>query len=66
MAGTLEELDALEAAINVGALRVKYQDRDVTYRSLEEMRSIRDELREQLGVEASIERRRVWTFNRGT
>lgn len=34
---TAAELAALRAAMASGALRVKYADKDVTYRSLEEM-----------------------------
>lgn len=38
MAWTQTDVDKLKAAIALGALRVSYADRDVTYRSLEEMR----------------------------
>ena len=34
---TQEQLDALNAAIAEGALRVKYQDKEVEYRSLSDM-----------------------------
>ena len=42
MARSLEtidaEIDRLRAAIGSGALRVRFADRDVTYRSMDEMR----------------------------
>lgn len=37
---TQAQIEALEKAIAEGTLRVKYQDREVTYRSLEEMLQI--------------------------
>jgi len=37
---TQAQIEALEKAIAEGTLRVKYQDREVTYRSLEEMLEI--------------------------
>jgi|GEM_PF-4409143 len=43
-------LAALKEAISSGALRVKYADRDVTYRSLDEMIRIRDELESQVNT----------------
>lgn len=51
MAYVQTDLDALEQAIAGGALKVRYADgREVQYRSLAEMRSIRDEIRRELGV----------------
>jgi hypothetical protein len=41
MAWTIEQLNALDAAIAEGALTVKYADKSVTYRSLDEMLRIR-------------------------
>lgn len=38
MAWTQTDVDALKAAIALGALKVRYSDREVTYRSLDEMR----------------------------
>lgn len=39
---TQAQLDALIAAIAEGALRVKYQDKEVEFRSLNEMLKLRD------------------------
>ena len=40
MAFTGTEIDALKAAIAQGALRVRFGEREVTYRSLAEMKEI--------------------------
>ena len=43
MAYTQADVDALKAAIATGARRVRYADKDVEYRSLEEMKeTLRD------------------------
>lgn len=42
------QLDKLNRAIATGALVVQFQDEKVTYRSLSEMRQIRDDLTGQL------------------
>jgi len=42
MAFTLDQLTALDAAIAQGALTVKYADKEVTYRSLDEMLRLRN------------------------
>lgn len=47
---TLEQLISLESAIADGALKVKYSDKEVQYRSLEEMLKIRDIMRNDLGL----------------
>jgi len=43
---TAQDLVDIEKAIAQGALIVKYEDRTVTYRSLEDMRSIRREIQD--------------------
>jgi hypothetical protein len=48
---TLEMLQTLEAAIATGARECYYGDKRVSYRSLEEMRSIANEMRTSLGVQ---------------
>lgn len=42
MAFTQSQLDALDAAIAEGVLVVKYADKEVTYRSLNDMLRIRE------------------------
>lgn len=46
---TEENLYALELAIVEGTRRVKYTDKEVEYRSLDEMLKIRDLMRSKLG-----------------
>lgn len=53
MAFTQDKLDALEEAIADGALKVKYSDKEIEYRSLKEMLKIRDIMRKALGVDIS-------------
>lgn len=47
---TLDQLKSLESAIADGALKVKYSDKEVEYRSLEEMLKIRDIMKNDLGL----------------
>jgi hypothetical protein len=50
LAWTQTDLDAVEQALATGALRVRYADgREVTYRSQDDLRSLRRELRRTLG-----------------
>lgn len=52
-----DDIDALKAAIRSGHLQVQYEDKRVTYRSLDEMKSIlEDMLAEQDGSDG-VERR---------
>lgn len=50
MAWTQNDLIVLEKAIASGATRVKYSDKEVEYRSLSEMMTIRDNIRTELGL----------------
>lgn len=52
MAFTQQQYDSLIAAIAEGALTVKYQDKLVTYRSLDEMLRLRALMRDELGINA--------------
>lgn len=45
-----EQLTALEKAYYSGTLRVKYADREVSYRTLDEMQKIMDNLQKRLGI----------------
>lgn len=49
---TQAQLASLEAAIAEGVLRVEYEDRVVTYRTLEEMLRARELIRNALGLNA--------------
>ena len=48
---TIEALESLESAILQGVQTVKYTDKEVTYRSLEEMMRVRALLRKKLGMD---------------
>lgn len=66
MAYTQQQLDALEAAIAEGALSVKYGDKAVTYRSLDEMLRIRAAMRAALGLSSNSGGGGVYpTFSKG-
>ncbi len=66
MAWTQDQLDKLEEAIAQGTLRVKYADKEVTYRSLAEMMQIREVMRAALGkVDASAGTRSYPTTSKG-
>lgn len=50
MAFTQADLDAINDAIAKGVTKVKYQDKEITYRTLAEMYSIRDDIAAGLGL----------------
>jgi hypothetical protein len=52
MAWTQTQLDAIEAAIASGELTVRFGDRTVTYRSMEELLQARAVVKESLATEA--------------
>jgi hypothetical protein len=57
MAWTESDLESVNRAIRLGAVSVRYADRTVTYRSLDELRSIKREIEQALGVETPSRRR---------
>ena len=57
MAFTQQQLDALEESIAGGELTVQYETKRVTYRTLAEMRSLRQEMRKELGLSDTTPRR---------
>jgi len=52
MAWTQTQLDAVEAAIASGELTVRFGDRTVTYRSMDELLQARGIIRDSLAAEA--------------
>lgn len=50
MAYTQFQLDSLTKAIAEGALRVRYEDRDVIFRSLADMTSLKVAMERELGI----------------
>lgn len=62
---TQEKLDALENAIAEGVLKVKYQDKEVQYRSLDEMLRLRDLMRREMGLIGCGGGRKIGIFSSG-
>ena len=56
MAFTQTQYDALTDAISQGALTVKYADKEVTYRSLDEMIRIKGMMEHDLGLTKNTSR----------
>lgn len=66
MAYTIEQYNALQAAIAEGALSVRYADKSVTYRSLDEMMRILKLMATELGLNAcNGGGRRYASFSKG-
>lgn len=66
MAYTLEQYEALQAAVAGGELSVRYADRSVTYRSVDEMLKILRLMRDDLGLNAKCNGGRTFTsFSKG-
>jgi len=61
-AWTQEMLTALEEAIAKGVLIVKYQDKEIRYRTVDEMFKIRNEMKKALGLVNKGDRLRVKTY----
>ncbi len=55
---TTAQRDALREAIALGALRVKYRDREVTYRDLDEMRRLLREIEADIAKDQGLQPRR--------
>jgi hypothetical protein len=62
---TLEQLQKLEAAIASGTTKVKYADKEVTYRSLSEMREILAMMRKELGISSQTSGRIYLDHDKG-
>lgn len=62
---TQEQYDKLCEAISQGARVVKYADKQVEYRTLDEMLRIRDLMAEELGLKKSSGGRLFANFNKG-
>lgn len=68
MAYTEQDLIILEKAIAQGATKVKYGDKEVEYRSLTEMYQIRENMKDELGLNGTNpgkSRRKFATFSKG-
>lgn len=56
MAWTSADLTAIESAISKGAMKVKYGDKELTYRTLDEMLRVRDKIRKDLELTNSTQK----------
>lgn len=67
MAWTVTDLTILEAAIAQGATKVKYADKEVEYRSLNEMFQLREQMKKELGLSGDNQNpgRRFAQFSKG-
>jgi len=65
MAFQLEDLENLEAAIAQGVTRVKYTDKEVEYRSINEMVQIRNMMRKELGILPKGPNRKFASISKG-
>ena len=62
---TTDDIAALEAAIAQGALEVRYGDKAVTYRTLDEMLRTLDLMRKEVGVSTGNKNRKFATVTKG-
>jgi hypothetical protein len=62
---TLDDIAALRRALRSGHSRVQYKDRTVEYRSLEEIRSILQEMEVEAGLRSPGRRRTTPTYDSG-
>lgn len=66
MAWTQAQHDALEAAIAEGVMKVKYEDKEVTYRSLSDMMKLLNSMKKSLGLIDASKQAIYPTHSRGT
>jgi len=65
MAYTQSQLDKITEAIALGATTVEYGDKKITYRSLTEMKRIKQDMESELGSNSKIIRRKTCEYDRG-
>lgn len=65
MAFTQQEYDSLKSAYALGALTVKYADKEVTYRSRADMKAILNEMANELGTSSAPVRRKYVDASNG-
>lgn len=65
MGYTLDQYNALKAAIAQGARSVYYGDKRVEYRSLAEMMQIKRDMEEELGITTASGNRKYGSFSKG-
>lgn len=65
MAWTQAQLTALEKSIAKGVREVEYRDKVITYRSLDEMFKLRNEMRKDLGIVCKNGGKKLISTNKG-
>lgn len=65
MAWSLSELEEITKAYKQGVLRVRYADREVIYRSREEMKAIINEAEHELGIKKKGPFRATLSYSKG-
>jgi hypothetical protein len=65
MAYTQSQLDKLTDAIALGATTVKYGDKEIVYRSIKEMKLIKQEMEADLGKNIKTVNRKFAEYGRG-
>ena len=65
MAFTIEQYEALKKSISRGTHSISYSDKNVTYRSLEEMMRVLGMMEDELFPERRPRRRRLASIDRG-
>lgn len=61
---TQDQYDKLKSAIALGATTVKYSDKEITYRSLSDMKRILNDMESDLGI-THANRRKLVEYDRG-
>jgi hypothetical protein len=65
MAYTIDQYNVLTEAIAQGALKVKYADKEVEYRSLDDMIRIKNMMETELGLKKSVIKTKYAKFTTG-
>ena len=65
MAWTQAQLTALEKSIAKGVMEVKYRDKVIVYRSLNDMLKLRNEIRKDLGIVCKRGGKKLINTNKG-
>lgn len=65
MAYTIEQYNAITEAIATGSLTIKYADKEVTYRSLNDMIKIKGIIETELGIVPTQSRRKYASYSKG-
>ena len=65
MAYTQSQLDKITEAIALGATTVKYGDKEIIYRSLAEMKRIKQDMESELSISSKTINRKFAEYGRG-